>query len=72
MLKPAYRENFKIEHTGADGGPIKTENKTKPDFDHEGFKAAYAEHIEETAKRLLTNGNRQQQSGPGRPALSMA
>jgi hypothetical protein len=73
MLKPAYRENFKIEHTGADGGPIKTENKTKPEFDHEGFKKALDEFIDATAEKQLAKLYRQQQQqqpGPARPALS--
>jgi hypothetical protein len=58
-----------VELTGEDGGPITTENKIKPDIDHEGFKAAFAEHIEETAKRLVANGigsNRASAGGTGR------
>jgi hypothetical protein len=49
-----------VELIGEDGGPIKTENKTKPDVDHEGFKAAFEEFLEEYA-----NGNgRHRGAGP--------
>jgi hypothetical protein len=70
MLKPAYRENYKIEHIGKNGGPIQTENKNEHKFDHEGFRKALDEYLDTAAKNLVANGNRQQQLGPGRPALS--